>query len=113
MTALFLLIVPVSYGAWGVLMMSSAIFNSLGRPVSATIMSIVRMLVIYVPLAWPGKSLFGLPGIFGAACVSNLSMGLIGFLWNRRVFVPMIALDTHQPTLTKPHSPDDKEPPAQ
>ncbi len=84
--SLYLLIVPVSYGAWGMLMMSSAIFNSLGKPISATVMSIVRMLVLYVPLAFLGRELFGLPGIFAAACISNLLMGITGFVWNRRSF---------------------------
>ncbi|XOV86673.1 MAG: MATE family efflux transporter [Pseudomonadota bacterium] len=84
--SLYLLIVPVSYGAWGMLMMSSAIFNSLGKPISATVMSVVRMLVLYVPLAFLGRELFGLPGIFAAACASNLIMGVTGFVWNRRTF---------------------------
>lgn len=84
--SLYLSIVPISYGTWGVLMMSSAIFNSLGKPISATAMSIIRMLVIYVPLAFAGKALFGLPGIFAAACISNLAMGVIGFAWNRKTF---------------------------
>lgn len=88
--ALYLSIVPISYGAWGVIMMSNAIFNSLGKPISATVLSIVRMLVIYVPLAFAGKALFGLPGIFAAACISNLAVGAIGFGWNRRTFLPVI-----------------------
>lgn len=84
--ALYLAIVPISYGGWGVLMMASAIFNSLGKPLNATMMSILRMFVIYVPAALLGKMLFGLPGIFAAACLANLSMGVIGFVWNRRTF---------------------------
>ncbi|MGI9323303.1 MAG: MATE family efflux transporter, partial [Pseudomonadales bacterium] len=36
--ARYLLIVPISYGTWGLLMMASATFNSLGRPISSTIM---------------------------------------------------------------------------
>lgn len=84
--ALYLMIVPVSYGTWGVLMMSSAIFNSLGRPLSATAMSVIRMFVIYVPLAFLGRWLYGLEGIFLAACASNLTMGVIAFTWNRRAF---------------------------
>ena len=87
---LYLAIVPLSYGTWGVLMMTNAIFNSLGKPISATILSIVRMLVINVPLAFLGKAVFGLPGIFMAACISNLSMGTLGYLWNRRTFLPVI-----------------------
>jgi putative MATE family efflux protein len=92
--ALYLALVPVSYGAWGVLMMSSAIFNSLGKPISATIMSVIRMFVIYVPLAFIGKSLFGIAGIFAAACLSNLAMGTIGYAWNRRTFLPQITSHT-------------------
>ena len=88
--AIYLLIVPISYGAWGVLMMSSAIFNSLGKPVSSTIMSIVRMFVIYIPLAYLGKSLYGYTGIFAAACISNLVMGAIAYAWNRKTYMPKI-----------------------
>ena len=87
--ALYLMLVPVSYGTWGVLMMSSAIFNSLGKPLAATTMSIVRMFVIYVPLAFLGRELFGLEGIFIAACLSNLIMGAIAFGWNRRSYSDM------------------------
>jgi Na+-driven multidrug efflux pump len=87
--ATYLLVVPVSYGAWGVLMMSSAIFNSLGKPISSTIMSIIRMFVIYIPLAFAGKALFGLLGIFAAAAVSNVLMGLISYIWNRKAYQDM------------------------
>ncbi len=88
--ATYLILAPLSYGAWGVLMMASAIFNSLGKPISSTIMSIVRMFVVYVPLAFLGKFLFGYIGIFAAACVSNLLMGIIAFAWNRRTYLPEI-----------------------
>ena len=82
-TRLYLMIVPFSYGAWGVLMMASATFNSLGRPLISTSMSVVRMFVIYVPLAYIGEAFWGVAGIFGAACISNITMGAIGFLMNR------------------------------
>ena len=88
--ASYLMIVPISYGAWGVLMMSSATFNSLGKPISSTIMSIVRMFVIYIPLAYLGKLLFGYPGIFAAACISNALMGALAYAWNRKTYLPEI-----------------------
>lgn len=84
--ATYLMLVPFSYGAWGVLMMSSAIFNSLGKPISSTVMSIVRMFALYIPLAFLGKWLMGATGIFLAAAISNLTMGVIAFTWNRRVY---------------------------
>ena len=42
--SLYLLLVPLSYSTWGILMMASAIFNSLGKPVSSTIMSLIKCL---------------------------------------------------------------------
>ena len=83
---IYLKLVPISYGAWGVLMMSSAIFNSLGKPISSTIMSIIRMFILYIPLAFLGKWLFGMEGIFMAAAASNLFMGALSFGWNRRTY---------------------------
>ncbi|MFT7219865.1 MAG: putative MATE family efflux protein [Candidatus Azotimanducaceae bacterium] len=93
--ALYLMMVPLSYGAWGVLMMSSATFNSLGKPISSTIMSIVRMFVIYVPLAFLGKALYGIQGIFVATAIANLAMGAIAFTWNRHTYKPTEPLPEH------------------
>lgn len=85
--ALYLWIVPVSYGFWGLLMMSSASFNALGKPVPSTILSFTRMFAVYVPAAMLLDSLYGYGGIFAATALSNSLMGLAGFLWFRRAFL--------------------------
>ena len=82
----YLLIVPISYGAWGALMMSSAIFNSLGKPLHSTAMSVGRLIIVYVPLAYLGKLFLGFVGIFLAATISNTLLGLVGYLWNRSLY---------------------------
>jgi len=87
--SIYLLIVPISYGTWGVLMMASAIFNALGKPFRSTTMSILRMFAIYIPLALLGNKFLGLPGIFIATCLSNLLAGLIGLIWNRRSYATL------------------------
>ena len=94
--SLYLAIVPLSYGTWGVLMMASATFNSLCKPISSTIMSVVRMFVIYVPLAYVGRLYFDVAGIFAAACISNLVMGILGFTWNRATYGGKVNLQ-HKP----------------
>ncbi len=81
--ALYLMIVPISYGPWGVLMMASASFNSLGRPIPSTIMSFVRMFVLYIPLAMACEVVLGYSGIFVAAAAANCIMALTGFVWLR------------------------------
>lgn len=80
----YLAIVPISYGLWGVLMMASASFNSLGKPIPSTIMAFTRMFVVYVPLALIADHLFGYSGIFVATAMANCVIGLWGYLWLKR-----------------------------
>jgi len=84
-TRLFLLIVPVSYGAYGMVMIMNASFNGLGKPMPAVYISVSRMIVLYVPLAFVGKHLFGVAGIFAAYAVANAITGLVAYQWARKV----------------------------
>lgn len=84
----YLAVVPWSYGLWGVLMMSSASFNALGKPLPSTTLSFTRMFILYIPLALLLNGLFGYPGIFVATAISNAIMGILGYLWLRQSFFP-------------------------
>jgi MATE family, multidrug efflux pump len=77
----YLAIVPVSYGLWGMLMMASATFNSLGKPIPSTLMAVTRMFVIYVPLAMLGEHYLGYQGIFIATALANAIMGCVAYVW--------------------------------
>ena len=82
----YLRLVPVSYGAAGLVMVVNAAFNGEGRPLPAVIVSLLRTLVIYVPLAWAASRSLGVGGIFAAACFSNLVCGIIAYAWHQRRF---------------------------
>jgi putative MATE family efflux protein len=84
--AWYLGVVPWSYGLWGVLMMASASFNALGKPLPSTALSFSRMFILYVPLAYALDQQFGYYGIFIATAISNGAMGVLGFFWFRRRF---------------------------
>ena len=86
--AWYLAVVPWSYGLWGVLMMASASFNALGKPLPSTALSFSRMFVLYVPLAYLLDQMLGYHGIFIATAISNCVMGVLGFLWFRHLFFP-------------------------
>ncbi len=86
--AFYLAVVPWSYGLWGVLMMSSASFNALGKPLPSTMLSFARMFILYIPLALLLNRFFGYTGVFVATAVSNGVMGILGFLWFRASFFP-------------------------
>lgn len=82
--ATYLLLVPISYGAAGIILVSSSSFNALGKPVPSVVMTLTRMLVLYVPLAYLGSRLFGVNGIFAAACFANMAVGIGAYLWSRK-----------------------------
>ena len=95
-TKTFLWIAPISYGTYGIVMFVNASFNGLGRPMPGVAVSVMRIIVLYIPLALIGKALFGIVGIFGAYALANLLSGGIAFIWARivvsRLFKPSQAL---------------------
>jgi putative MATE family efflux protein len=81
--ALFLLIVPISYGAYGMVMVMNASFNGMGKPMPAVHISVGRMVVIYLPVAFVAERYFGVAGVFAAYAISNLVTGAISYVWAR------------------------------
>ena len=77
----YLALVPWSYGFWGVLMMSSASFNALGKPLPSTALSFLRMFIVYLPLATVLNHLYGFQGIFIATLITNITLGIAAWWW--------------------------------
>lgn len=71
----FFLIVGSSYGFQGLVMLSTASYNGLNRPYPAVFFSMLRMLLLYVPLAWIGATFFALGGVFWAGFTANIIAG--------------------------------------
>jgi putative MATE family efflux protein len=91
-TRLFLWIVPISYGAYGIVMVVNAAFNGLGKPMPAVYISVTRMIVLYLPLALIGMRWFGIAGIFGAYAIANLLSGLLGYIWAKGTAHDLLAV---------------------
>ena len=81
---LYLWIVPISNGAYGVVMVVNASFNGLGKPAPGVAISVVRMCLLYLPLAWIGSELIDVPGVFAGATIANLISGALAFVWFAR-----------------------------
>ena len=90
--ALFLLIVPVSFGPLGVGQVAGSVFVALGKPMPPTILSIARTVVVYVPMAFFFDHLWGYMGIFIALLVSNVLFGVASWWWGRIMLSREIAL---------------------
>ncbi|GAB1261343.1 MATE family efflux transporter [Aurantivibrio plasticivorans] len=81
----YLSIVPISYGAYGMVMSIIAMFNGMGHPLPGLGISFLRVMGVYLPFAIVFSWLWGLTGLFVATMLSNLMVGLIAYLWMRRV----------------------------
>lgn len=81
----YLRVVGISYGLQGALLISAAAFNGLNKPRPAFVLAVLRMFLLYLPLAWLGARVFGLEGVFFAGAIANGSAGLLSILWVRRV----------------------------
>ncbi|WP_297100093.1 MATE family efflux transporter [uncultured Draconibacterium sp.] len=75
-TIKYFYIIGASYGFLGMLMLSTSSFNGINKPMPSTVFSMIRMLIIYVPLAWLGSVLFGISGVFWAGLLANIVVGI-------------------------------------
>ena len=76
----FLRLVPISFGFQGIAMIVNANLNTMNRPLTASILIVVQMLVIYIPLANIGSKLDGVNGIFMALLVTYFIGGILSYL---------------------------------
>lgn len=76
---LFVWIMPLGYGLQGIIILSNSSLNALHRPLSALYLSVARFFIFYVPLAYAGSQLYGLPGFFAGAVCGNFLMAMISW----------------------------------
>lgn len=76
---LFIWILPLGYGLQGVVILTNSSFNALHKPMISLVLSVVRLFVCYVPLAYLGSRFFGLEGFFIGALLGNVIMAVISY----------------------------------
>lgn len=76
--------VPVSFVGYGLGIVTAATFNALGRPLNATLLTIVRILLVYVPVTWVASRWMGWQGILPGAAIANVSVGIAAVVLARR-----------------------------
>ena len=86
--SMYLFIVPVSFGALGVVLIASTSFNALGKPMPSAILTVTRTMLLYVPMAFVGRAILGIGGIFAATCAANFITAVWGLTWIRKACRP-------------------------
>lgn len=71
-TALYLRVVSWSIMGYGILVITNAAMNARSKAAYSLGLSLMRIFVVYVPLAWVGMWLFGYAGVLGAAVMANM-----------------------------------------
>lgn len=77
----YIWLVAWGYGAHGLVMSVNAAFNGTGRPIPAVVISVSRVIVLFLPLALLGRWLFGLQGIFAATAICNVLLAVLAWHW--------------------------------
>lgn len=80
----FLHIIPLSIGFLGLITVATHAFNALRKPMPALLLSVARLLIVYIPMALVASHYFGYVGIFAATAITNVLVGIVAVLWNRR-----------------------------
>jgi len=75
---LYLQIVPIVYGVQGIMLIVISVLNAVNKPIEAALISVTQMFIIYIPLAFVGRNVFGISGIFGALGASYIIASVLG-----------------------------------
>ncbi|MCG9761315.1 MULTISPECIES: MATE family efflux transporter [Pseudoalteromonas] len=93
---LFIYIMPLGYGLQGVIILTNSSFNALHKPMNALILSVIRLFIFYVPIAYLGSLLAGLPGLFAGAALGNLFTAAIAYNWFKKVINEIAASEVQK-----------------
>ena len=83
--AAYLMIVPLSYGMMGIVIVVNSVFNATNRPLVSTGLSALRLLVFGVPLALIGSRSIGPEGVFIGIAAASLLSGTVAYFLGRRL----------------------------
>mgnify|MGYP005835543473 CR=1 FL=1 len=81
---MYLYIVPIGYGLFGIYAMANSAFNVLNKPFYASAITLIQIFIFTIPMALLGSHLAGLMGIFIGIMISNLLSGFMALAWLKR-----------------------------
>jgi len=88
---LYLYIVPAGFGLQGVLSVINSHLNTINKPLQASLIIVVQMLVLGLPAIYLGRQLLQIPGIFIGVALTYITGGLISLALNQRFMTKLSA----------------------
>lgn len=102
-------IVSFGYGMMEVHRYCGFLLTGLHKPLSASALNALRVLIFLIPLSWLGARVWGVTGVFTGRLVTDLVVGCIGMLWVSRTLhalAPSQAQERFASHPTPAHVPD-------
>ena len=81
----YIRIIAFGYGLMETHRYSGMILTGMHQPISATVLNIIRILVLLIPLSCLGAHFGGVQGVFVGRLVTDIVVGILGILWVRRM----------------------------
>ncbi|MCJ2378133.1 MATE family efflux transporter [Vibrio sp. ZSDZ34] len=81
----YLLVVPISYGFQGIIMMLVSGLNAMHQPMKAFSWSAMRLFVFTLPFAALGSHWYSIEGLFIGIAVGNIAGGIWGYFYALRL----------------------------
>ena len=85
----YLRTIPVAYAFMATVSMCASTFNAVDRATRSTLLSVMRSLLLALPLAWVGDQLHGFQGMMLGMVVATIATALLGVRWMRVYLWPM------------------------
>lgn len=82
---LYLRILPITYGFYGIVILTMVSLNVLKKPQISLLITLVRMLALYLPLAYLGSKIAGISGMFIGTAIANVIASLFAYHMTKRV----------------------------
>lgn len=82
---LFLWIVPAGFGLQGILSVVNSNLNTINKPIHASVIIVIQMLVLGLPAMYLGKYFGGIAGIFIGLAITYILGGLISLVVNKKI----------------------------
>ena len=80
----YLRVGPLAVGLMGVIFNATHCFNALGKPMPPLILSLLRMIIIKIPVVLVGNYFFGYMGIFIGTVITTVIVAIISSQWVNR-----------------------------
>jgi putative MATE family efflux protein len=81
----YIRIISFGYGMMEVHRYCGFFLTGMHKPVSATVLNAVRVLVFLIPLSYLGAHVGGVIGVFGGRLATDIIVGILGMAWVSRV----------------------------